>query len=82
MATSLPLPIAVVRRVGFILFSRILALCEMQTALPRIWTLVTMSIYRGTCIFCLKNIVFLSWFTSGVDMQSNKLMGCLLPEFD
>ena len=38
------LPIAGERIVGFKPFARILALCEMQTALSKIWTLVAMSI--------------------------------------
>ena len=36
--------------VGCILFPRISALCEMQTALSKIWTLVTLSIfYNNNC---------------------------------
>ena len=38
------LPIAGGRMVGFIPFTRVLVLCEMQTASSRIWTLVTVSI--------------------------------------
>ena len=38
------LPIAGGRLVGFILFSRVLKLCEMQTASSRIWTQVVVSI--------------------------------------
>ena len=43
---SLPyyLPIAERRIVRFIPFSKIIALCEMQIALSRVWTRVTMSI--------------------------------------
>ena len=37
-------PIAEGRLIGFIPFPRVLALCEMQTVSPRIWTWVIMSI--------------------------------------
>ena len=43
--SSLPyLPIAGGRVVGFIPFPRVLALCEMQTVLSRIWTCIAVSI--------------------------------------
>ena len=41
-------PIAGGRRVGFILLPKVLALCETQTASPRIWSWITASIsYDG-----------------------------------
>ena len=58
---SLPyyLPIAGGRIIGFIPFPRVLALCEMQTPSPRVWTRITNSISYNdnhyiTNTYCIK----------------------------